>query len=108
MHWAPSNEAVQAQQIFSDLVMGSVPVIVSNYETAELVRELATASITTKISFINELATLCEHINANGRRRASRFLHFDRTRKLLKLPFILDTKKFQARPVIRKYGLNLL
>lgn len=46
--------------------MRSVPVIVSNYETAELVRELATASITTKISFINELATLREHVNANA------------------------------------------
>ena len=72
LYSAPSNEAVQAlKQIFSDLVMRGVPVIVSNYETAELVRELATGSITTKISFINELATLCEHVNANAVHLAS-------------------------------------
>jgi len=62
-----SNDAVQAlKQIFHPLVMRGVPVIVTNHETAELVREAATAFIATKISFINELATLCEHINADA------------------------------------------
>jgi UDPglucose 6-dehydrogenase len=62
-----SSEAVQAlKQIFHPLVMRGVPVIVTNHETAELVREAATAFIATKISFINELATLCEHVNADA------------------------------------------
>ncbi|HET7208820.1 MAG TPA: nucleotide sugar dehydrogenase [Terriglobales bacterium] len=62
-----SNEAVQAlKQIFHPLVMRGVPVIVTNHETAELVREAATAFIATKISFINELAALCEHVNADA------------------------------------------
>ncbi len=62
-----SNEAVQMlRQIFHPLVMRGVPVIVTNHETAELVREAATAFIATKISFINELAALCEHINADA------------------------------------------
>jgi UDPglucose 6-dehydrogenase len=62
-----SNEAVQAlKQIFHPLVMRGVPVIVTNHETAELVQEAATAFIATKISFINELAALCEHINADA------------------------------------------
>jgi len=62
-----SNEAVLAiKQIFHPLVMRGVPVIVTNHETAELVRESATAFIATKISFINELATLCEKVNADA------------------------------------------
>ena len=63
----PSNEAVLAiKQIFHPLVMRGVPVIVTNHETAELVRESATAFVATKISFINELATLCERVNADA------------------------------------------
>ena len=62
-----SNDAVLAlKQIFHSLVMRGVPVIVTNHETAELVRESATAFVATKISFINELASLCEHVNADA------------------------------------------
>jgi UDPglucose 6-dehydrogenase len=62
-----SAEAVAAlKQIFHSLVMRGVPVVVTNHETAELVREAATAFVATKISFINELATLCERVNADA------------------------------------------
>jgi len=62
-----SNDAVAAlKQIFHPLVMRGVPVIVTNHETAELVRESATAFVATKISFINELSTLCEKVNADA------------------------------------------
>lgn len=62
-----SNEAVLAlKQIFRSLVMRGVPVIVTNHETAELARESATAFVATKISFINELAALCERVNADA------------------------------------------
>lgn len=62
-----SNDAVLAiKQIFHPLVMRGVPVIVTNNETAELVRESATAFVATKISFINELASLCEKVNADA------------------------------------------
>jgi len=62
-----SADAIAAlKQIFHPLVMRGVPVIVTNHETAELVREAATAFVATKISFINELATLCEHVNADA------------------------------------------
>jgi len=62
-----SNDAVLAlKQIFHPLVMRGVPVIVSNHETAELVREAATAFVATKISFINEVANLCEKVNADA------------------------------------------
>jgi UDPglucose 6-dehydrogenase len=62
-----SNDAVLAlKHIFHPLVMRGVPVIVTNHETAELVRQASTAFIATKISFINELAALCEHVNADA------------------------------------------
>lgn len=62
-----SNEAVQVlKQIFHSLVMRGVPVIVTNQSTAELVREAATAFVATKISFINEVAALCERVNADA------------------------------------------
>jgi UDPglucose 6-dehydrogenase len=62
-----SNEAVQVlKQIFHPLVMRGVPVIVTNQSTAELVRESATAFVATKISFINEVAALCERVGADA------------------------------------------
>jgi UDPglucose 6-dehydrogenase len=41
-------------------------VIVTNQATAELVRESATAFVATKISFINEVAALCERVGADA------------------------------------------
>jgi UDPglucose 6-dehydrogenase len=62
-----SNDAVLAiKQIFHPLVMRGVPVIVTSHATAELVRESATAFVAAKISFINELAGLCEKVNADA------------------------------------------
>jgi UDPglucose 6-dehydrogenase len=62
-----SPEAVVAiKHIFHPLVMRGVPVIVTNHATAELVREAATAFVATKISFINELAGLCERVNGDA------------------------------------------
>jgi UDPglucose 6-dehydrogenase len=62
-----SSEAVSAlKQIFHPLVMRGVPVLVTNYETAELAREATTAFVATKISFINEIASLCEHVKADA------------------------------------------
>ena len=62
-----SSEAVQVlKQIFHPLVMRGVPVIVTNQATAELVREAATAYVATKISFINEVAALCERVDADA------------------------------------------
>jgi UDPglucose 6-dehydrogenase len=62
-----SNAAVlMLKQVYRPLVMRGVPVIVTNYETAELAREATTAFVATKISFINELARLCERVNADA------------------------------------------
>jgi UDPglucose 6-dehydrogenase len=61
-----SDGVLALKQIFHPLVMRGVPVIVTNHETAELVHEAATAFVATKISFINELSTLCERVNADA------------------------------------------
>jgi len=62
-----SNDAVLiVKQIFHPLVMRGVPVIVTNHETAELVRQASTAFVATKISFINELSSLCEKVGADA------------------------------------------
>lgn len=62
-----SNAAVTSlKALYRPLVMRGVPVIVTTHETAELVREASTAFLATKISFINELSSLCERINADA------------------------------------------
>ncbi|HJX84681.1 MAG TPA: nucleotide sugar dehydrogenase [Candidatus Angelobacter sp.] len=62
-----SSAAVHAlKSLYRPLVMRGVPVIVTTHETAELVREASTAFLATKVSFINELSTLCEHIKADA------------------------------------------
>ncbi len=56
----------EMKQIYRPLAMRGVPIIVTSFETAELVREAATAFVATKISFINEISSLCEHVNADA------------------------------------------
>jgi UDPglucose 6-dehydrogenase len=62
-----SSAAVSSlKALYRPLVMRGVPVIVTTHETAELVREASTAFLATKVSFINELSSLCERINADA------------------------------------------
>ncbi len=62
-----STTAVTAlKALYRPLVMRGVPVIVTSHQTAELVREASTAFLATKVSFINELSSLCERISADA------------------------------------------
>lgn len=62
-----SQNAVKVlKTLYRPLVMRGVPLLVTTHETAELVREASTAFLATKVSFINELSSLCEHINADA------------------------------------------
>jgi UDPglucose 6-dehydrogenase len=63
---ASANAVLILKQIYRPVVMRGVPVVVTNFETAELVREASTAFVATKLSFINELSTLCEKVNADA------------------------------------------
>jgi UDPglucose 6-dehydrogenase len=79
----------QAQAILKDLYrplyLNETPVVLTDIATAELTKYAANAFLATKISFINEIANLCEAVGADvqkvargmglDRRIGSKFLH---------------------------------
>ena len=57
-----------AQQVMADLYAGlgeSYPILFTARRTAELIKYAANAFLATKITFINEIANLCERIDAD-------------------------------------------
>jgi UDPglucose 6-dehydrogenase len=83
------TEDVEAKAILNDLYrplyLIETPVMVTNIATAELTKYAANAFLATKISFINEMANLCEKVGADvhsiargiglDRRIGPKFLH---------------------------------
>jgi len=73
------------QDLYRPLYLIETPMVITNPETAELIKYSANAFLATKISFINECANLCELVGANvqdvakgmglDRRIGSKFLH---------------------------------
>jgi len=61
------NERVMAimKDLYRPLYLIEVPFVVTSNETAELIKYAANAFLATKISFINEMANLCEMIGAD-------------------------------------------
>ena len=62
-------ESTRAEELlralYRPLNLVEVPVVVTNLETAELIKYAANAFLATKISFINEMAALCEAVGAD-------------------------------------------
>ena len=62
-------ESEQAAAIMKDiynvLYLNETAFVLTNIETAELIKYAANAFLATKISFINEVANLCEKVDAN-------------------------------------------
>lgn len=48
------------RQLYRPLYLNETPIVVTNLETAEIIKYAANAFLATKITFINEVATLCE------------------------------------------------
>ena len=73
------------KDLYRPLYLIETPVVLTNIATAELTKYAANAFLATKISFINEIANLCEDVGADvhaisrgiglDRRIGSKFLH---------------------------------
>ncbi|HVN81543.1 MAG TPA: UDP-glucose/GDP-mannose dehydrogenase family protein [Terriglobia bacterium] len=77
--------AAIVKDIYRPLYLIETPFVVTNLETAELIKYASNAFLATKISFINEIANLCEQVGADvhqvaramglDKRIGSKFLH---------------------------------
>jgi UDPglucose 6-dehydrogenase len=73
------------RELHEPLYLLETPITVTNLETAELIKYASNAFLATKISFINEVANLCEQVGADvqtvaramgqDRRIGNKFLH---------------------------------
>ena len=83
------SESEQANAIMKDLYsplyLIETPVVITNVETAEMIKYASNAFLATKISFINEMANICDLVGADvhkvakgmglDKRIGSKFLH---------------------------------
>ena len=53
------------RQLYRPLFLNETPILFTSLETAELTKYAANAFLATKITFINEIADLCERVGAN-------------------------------------------
>ena len=83
---AESGEAVDVMKhVYRSLFLNETPFVITNIETAEMIKYASNAFLAAKITFINEIANLCEAVgadvqqvaNAMGRdgRISPKFLH---------------------------------
>ena len=62
--WTRKAEALLSE-IYRPLFLSETPMVKTNVETAELIKYAANAFLATKISYINEMALLCEKVGAD-------------------------------------------
>ena len=61
-----SEQAVAIMQdIYSALYLNETPFVITNLETAEMIKYASNAFLATKVTFINEIANLCEKVGAD-------------------------------------------
>jgi len=53
------------REIYRPLYLTETPIVMTNLETAELIKYASNAFLATKISFVNEMANLCERYGAD-------------------------------------------
>src|SRR3972149_6769131 len=63
---APSAQAIAVlKDLYRPLYLIETPVVVTDLQTAELIKYASNAFLATKITFINEIANLCEKVGAD-------------------------------------------
>ena len=62
--WTKKAESLLSE-IYRPLSLSEKPMVKTTVETAELIKYAANAFLATKVSFINEMAILCEHAGAD-------------------------------------------
>ena len=83
---AEDSEAVAIMKdLYAPLYLIETPIVITNIESAELIKYASNSFLATKISFINEIAQICDRVNADvhhvakgmglDRRIGSKFLH---------------------------------
>lgn len=83
---ANTSQAIAVMKdLYSPLYLIETPFVITNVESAELIKYASNAFLATKISFINEIANLCEKVGADvhhvakgmglDRRIGPKFLH---------------------------------
>jgi UDPglucose 6-dehydrogenase len=83
---AASEQAMAIMKdLYSPLYLIEAPFVITNIETAEMIKYASNAFLATKVSFINEIANLCEKVGADvnvvakgmglDQRIGSKFLH---------------------------------
>lgn len=83
---AQSEKAINVMRnVYRVLYLNEVPFVITNIESAEMIKYASNAFLAVKITFINEIANLCEKVGANVKdvaiamgkdgRIGSKFLH---------------------------------
>ena len=82
--WSKRAEDILTD-IYKPLYLNEAPIVKTSVETSELIKYASNAFLATKISFINEIANLCEYVGADvkvveramglDRRIGGKFLH---------------------------------
>lgn len=62
--WSPKADRLLTE-IYRPLIMNETPIIKTTVETAELIKYASNAFLAAKVSFINEMALLCEKVGAD-------------------------------------------
>jgi len=53
------------KEVYKDQIQCNIPVLITNIETAEMIKYASNAFLALKISFINEIANICEYCGAD-------------------------------------------